>query len=58
MEFSELELETALLPSRQVLALFNWAFMSAANGAYAVNAFSALTTAAAGAAQTITVVQS
>jgi hypothetical protein len=56
--FSELDIEAALLPPRQVLALFNWLFMSASNAAYAFNGLSAFSTAAAGAAQTIAVSQS
>ncbi len=59
LSISELDMEqAALLPARQVLGLFDVASVTAMNGAWAVNALSALTSATAAAGQVITVTQS
>lgn len=50
--------EVELLPSRETLALFNWANVGAQNVALATNSFTLLSLAAASANQAVLVSQS
>ena len=57
-EFTYEELEVELLPSREALAFFNWAGISATNVALAQNVASVNSAAFAAAGQFIAVTQS
>lgn len=61
MTFTREELvreEVELLPSRETLAFFNWANVSATNVALATNSYTLLSLAAASANQAVVVSQS